>query len=190
MTQPQGRGASRERKAFPSDTSIVSETEKENHRDDYCRDHAPLADSVDPEELEVGQPRRKNEARPGHSEQNGRYCPRISEPRGGAHEGQHEHRHVPRNSPCSDRHSEERGPLACIDGLARAHAARQLANDAELVQQEVERDEDPGERERRHDHPPGHCAAGFCVAESTIALSTSYGSAPGYFLVPIMNVGV
>jgi hypothetical protein len=107
-------------------------------------------------ELEVGEPRREQDTDRcfGH-EQDGHEGFVLEAP-GRAQNRDQEHIDIEKQSPHRDRKVQERRPFARVDGFARADAAAQLADHADLVERQVEADEDPGQRQRGHDHPLGH----------------------------------
>ncbi len=146
------------------------------------------------EQLEIREPRGEKDADPRpHDEQPG--DDRVVRDRGlNPDDRDDEHIEIKEDAPSGDRHSEEARPATRVDCLARADAASQRSDHAQLVQREIQRDERPDHREHRDRHPLGHVfgagAGDFAFSESTIAFSSSYPSEPGYSLFPMMKLGV
>src|SRR4051812_34757118 len=180
----------------------IGNAHQEYHGYDHRRRHAPDADRVDDPQLQVRQPDREQHPDPGLERQDLRYYGLVLESRQCADNGDGKHVEVEEQPPRRHRKAEETRPLAGVHSLARADGAAQLPDDSEFVEREVERDEDPGQRERGHDHPLGHfgAAAGLVLAapagaavlatESTTRLSASYDCIPAYSLLPMTKLGV
>src|SRR6185503_1424867 len=137
-------------------------------------------------ELEVSEPGREEDAdrRLGH--QHDRNDGLVLKSHRRAEQCDDKNIEIEQKTPGGDRQAEEGRPAAQVHSLAGADAAAQLADYVELIESQVEADEDPGERERRHDHSLGHffllvaAGAGAVAAgvafktESTIAFISSY----------------
>src|SRR5213078_2760338 len=94
-------------------------------------------------------------------------------------ERQRKHDYVKSGSPRGDRQAEERRPTAELHRLATAGAACQRADDADLVEREIQRDEQTDERDERRQHATRHFVLVFAEL-ALVACLVPTGIAAGF----------